>query len=140
MIDFRAFRAVAIAGAMAACAAALTSAPAQAQDGSGPWSEIRDARQDYRADTRDLRREFRVERREDRIDWHQGDYDSAGEFVRESVGGLCLQPHFCQRPLNPLLALADRFGSAAQSFGRVGESPRGLALSSAIRECRAPSS
>ena len=86
MIDFRAFRAVAIAGAMAACAAVLTSAPAQAQDGTGPWSEIRDARQDYRADTRDLRREFRVERREDRIDWHQGDYDSAGEFVRDRAG------------------------------------------------------
>ena len=83
MIDSRSFR----AAAMAACAAAvLTSAPVQAQDGSGPWPEIRDARQDYRADTRGLRREFRVERREDRIDWHQGDYDDAGEFVRDRAG------------------------------------------------------
>ena len=83
MIDFRAFRLTAIA---AVSAALLTAAPAQAQEGSGPWPEIRDARQDYRADNRDLRQEFRVERREDRIDWRNGAYDSAGAFVRDRAG------------------------------------------------------
>lgn len=87
MIDFRGFRLVAITGALVAFStAALTALPAQAEDGSGPWPEIRDARQDYRADNRDLRQEFRVERREDRIDWRDGDYDSAGDFVRDRAG------------------------------------------------------
>lgn len=81
MFDVRTLRAGVIASVLALT---VTAMPAQA--GDGVWPDIRDARQDYRADTRDLHQEFRVERREDFVDWHNGEYDGRGELYRDRAG------------------------------------------------------
>ncbi len=87
MIDFSMRRAGAVACAVALSSVlALTSMPAQAGDDPGVWQDLREARQEFRADNRDLRREFRVERREDAVDWRNGEYDGPGEFARDRAG------------------------------------------------------